>query len=1081
MELTESIKVHIENGDNEKLYALLNQLEQKLEQKNSVIENLKIEKQETEKRLNASIETLQKRLVQSNVDSELIFDKNTQFKKSLLNQLIESMPTFSWAFVDSDGVYQMVSGRYLAWANKSLEEIVGKKTSEIIGPENYKYVEGSFKEALRGKKQVFEMPTLDEFGRDIILNVSYIPTYDTNQKQIGLYIFTQDITDLRNKEKALAISEAKYKSVFDKSPFQIIQGDINGVIKMVSPSAFNQFDYDVSGVIGSNMKDFVLKEDYHFLFEGLEAFSNGAEEFELNFRSIDITGKTYRMKGMAVPIRDTFQNCIGSILMFYDATEEHKAEMQLKESKELFEKLYENLFESVLIYDFKNERITDCNQATVDMLGYQSKSDLIGVNRFDLKPQFLKELPDVDFHKESLKLNDIVKQGKIQRIQGYYTTQTGEVLKGKMSIIPTHRKEEEAFIVFHDLTKSIDRKKALKASEERYKILVESSPFGVALNDIDGNRLFASKRAAEMFGYESPEDMISMSSLDIAATPERKQRIKETMQEIVEAKGNVVNRFFTGRRQDNSTFYCELNARIIEEDGEQKFLIFYNEVTEREQARQALADREALLSAIIESITDSIWVFDLERNVLNMNNIAKKYFEIEFGINLKEGDNIEGKLKDSAHFSFFDGLYKEVEKGTHLNIPYIVEDNGEGVRLFIDVALSPLMNKEGQIIGTLGASRNVTKLKEQEKALAKSKATLQAVIDSIPFGLYALDTEMNLIYANDIAIRDSKKYSGYEIYHGCNFNDIIEPRLLADWRRRFFDKVFAGNSFQTIGREKDSNGKEVVLDNRYSPVIDDEKNIIGCLEISLDITNLSEARQALAVKNRELKKYIESNMQLENFAHLASHDLKAPLNNILNFSRLLGAETKGRLKEEEQKFLEFIISGAENMQKTIKALFAFSQTSNTKLMHSTFRPKWVLNNLLKDLQSTIDRENTILNVLDFPKTIFADETLFRQLLQNLILNAIKFSRKNVQPVIEIAGEEKLKYWQFYVKDNGIGIDDEFKEKIFLLFQRLHSQEKFEGTGTGLAICKKIIEFHRGKIWFEKNEFNGSTFYFTIGK
>ena len=255
------------------------------------------------------------------------------------------------------------------------------------------------------------------------------------------------------------------------------------------------------------------------------------------------------------------------------------------------------------------------------------------------------------------------------------------------------------------------------------------------------------------------------------------------------------------------------------------------------------------------------------------------------------------------------------------------------------------------------------------------------------------------------------------------------------------------------------------------------------LEMETEIHNrfLQTSVQELEEKNQLLERYLESNMQLENFAHIASHDLKAPLNNILSFSGLLQKTTKGKLNPSEEKFIEFIVQAGKNMRRTIHALLQFSLVTNAKLEIVSLNPKKLLLELKRDLASTLSKKKATLQVLELPNSITGDSSLLREVFQNLILNGIKFTHPEINPIIAIACEENDTHWIFSVKDNGIGIPDEFKKKIFIMLQRLNTGKEYQGTGMGLSICKKIVEQHSGEIWVESEEGIGSIFYFSVAK
>lgn len=246
-------------------------------------------------------------------------------------------------------------------------------------------------------------------------------------------------------------------------------------------------------------------------------------------------------------------------------------------------------------------------------------------------------------------------------------------------------------------------------------------------------------------------------------------------------------------------------------------------------------------------------------------------------------------------------------------------------------------------------------------------------------------------------------------------------------------------------------------------------------------TVIEEQLDVLNQKNQKLEEYIESNMQLENFAYIASHDLQAPIRTIISFSQLLQRNLNGKLDEDGEEFLDFIISASRNMKALIEDLLLFSRIDNQQLNVQEVVIEDILFAISSEIHSTIQEKNAIIKWENVTQEVQGDMIKLKQLLQNLITNAIKFQRPDVQPIVTIKGEDKGSHWQFAIEDNGIGIEGEYFERIFSLFQKIHGKEKFEGTGLGLAICKKIVEQHHGKIWLTSEVNQGTTFYFTIPK
>ncbi len=248
-----------------------------------------------------------------------------------------------------------------------------------------------------------------------------------------------------------------------------------------------------------------------------------------------------------------------------------------------------------------------------------------------------------------------------------------------------------------------------------------------------------------------------------------------------------------------------------------------------------------------------------------------------------------------------------------------------------------------------------------------------------------------------------------------------------------------------------------------------------------DITAKKKAEEALKEKNLELQKYIDSNLQLENFAYVASHDMKEPLRNIGNFTQLLHRRYHSLMDEDGKEFIDYIIKGVKSMNLLIDDLLSYSRVNSLEYDIVDTRTDDILFLINNNLNEVIKEREAVLSIKNIPKTIRVNKTMFTQLFQNLIANAIKFTPLGTPPQIIVDTLDEGDFWQFSIQDNGIGIAPEYHERIFVLFKKLHNKTKYAGTGIGLAICKKIIEKHGGRIWVVSEVGKGATFHFTIPK
>ena len=252
-----------------------------------------------------------------------------------------------------------------------------------------------------------------------------------------------------------------------------------------------------------------------------------------------------------------------------------------------------------------------------------------------------------------------------------------------------------------------------------------------------------------------------------------------------------------------------------------------------------------------------------------------------------------------------------------------------------------------------------------------------------------------------------------------------------------------------------------------------------------DISERKHSEIALKQLNEQLQHRADqlaaSNAELEQFAFIASHDLQEPLRMISNFLALLELKYKDKLDETANQYIDFAVDGAGRLRKMIQDLLQFSRVGRKEIPFG-----WIdMNHLLKEVlhynRSIIEERQAVFEKPNELPSVYGNETLLQQVLQNLILNALKYQKPGARPVIRVDAKDTAHSWQFSIEDNGIGIDSQFFNKIFILFQRLHNKDEYTGTGIGLSVCKKIIEGHKGKMWVESVPGKGSTFYFTIAK
>jgi light-regulated signal transduction histidine kinase (bacteriophytochrome) len=266
------------------------------------------------------------------------------------------------------------------------------------------------------------------------------------------------------------------------------------------------------------------------------------------------------------------------------------------------------------------------------------------------------------------------------------------------------------------------------------------------------------------------------------------------------------------------------------------------------------------------------------------------------------------------------------------------------------------------------------------------------------------------------------------------------------------------------------------MEARMQTVFNELGEPIGTTGVLMDVTQRREAELALAEYARELRR---SNSELEQFAYIASHDLQEPLRMVTSYLQLIETRYAPKLDDTAREFINFAVDGGNRMKRLIQDLLTYSRVNRERTEPKTVDMHSVMNTVLDNLKMTIAEKNAIVEVETELPMVQANEMQMVQLMQNLVGNALKFCHEDKPPHVRIGAVRSGNEMIFSVADNCIGIEAQYLERIFVIFQRLHSREQYEGTGIGLAICRKIVETYGGRIWAESTPGEGATFFFTM--
>jgi PAS domain S-box-containing protein len=360
---------------------------------------------------------------------------------------------------------------------------------------------------------------------------------------------------------------------------------------------------------------------------------------------------------------------------------------------------------------------------------------------------------------------------------------------------------------------------------------------------------------------------------------------------------------------------------------------------------------------------------------------------------------------------------------------------------------------------------------ERRSAEAKLRL-LSAALDAAANGIVITNPEGTILWVNPAFTA----VTGYPAEEALGQN----PRLLKSGKhdRPFYsdlwNTILAGKVWRGELTNRRKDGTPYVEEMTITPVLDEGGTIRNFIAMKQDVTERKRAEEKLNLTVAELER---SNKELEQFAYVASHDLQEPLRIVSGYTQLLGRRYQGQLDATANKFIACAVDGARRMQTLINDLLVYSRVGARAKAFEPADGTAGLDQALANLKAAIEETGAVVTHDPLP-TVIADNSQLVQLFQNLIGNAIKFHVAQ-PPRVHVAAEQKGNEWVFSVRDNGIGIDPQYAERIFIIFQRLHTREEYAGTGIGLAICKKIVERRGGRIWVESKLGTGSTFYFTV--
>jgi PAS domain S-box-containing protein len=839
---------------------------------------------------------------------------------------------------------------------------------------------------------------------------------------------------------------------------------------------------------GKRLEEVLGTKAYKMISGYVESALNGETvtyEAEIPYKD----GGTRFVNATYVPDLGANGHVRGFFALVRDITESRQAEEELRQWADAFN----GCAHGIAIDDPSTNRIVVCNPAFARM--HQCRvEDVVGTGILSLYSP-----TDHEHVRRSIEKADQIGHSRFEARSVRRDGSTFPVQMDVVSVLGDKGELLHRVATVVDITERERAEQALRENEERYRLIFELTNDYAYEDRVepDGHIVpeWITSGVTRITGYTF-EDMKAPGFWERLVHPEDISILMQHIQRVLSGQADTIeSRIIT---RSGEVCWLQDSAHPIWDATQGRVTRLYGaalDITERKRAEETIQLKDELLRMTSEMAQVGGWEFDVATlkgtwtdEVARIHDLdPAQETDVELGLSYYEGPSrwkIEQAVKESI----------ELGKPYNLELEMIsAKGNHKWVRT---MALPVIQN--GKVIKVQGIFQDITarkqveealqrvhdelefKIQERTAALSKANLLLQALMDYMPDHIYFKDTQSRFI-------RNSKSQA--------DMLGLSDPAQVVG--KTDFD--FFPHAAQAYAEEQEvmRSGQPLVdfeehvvwPDNRETwvsttkvPLRTPEGQVIGIFGISRDITERKLGQQAIQQLNTDLKKQAAqletANKELEAFSYSVSHDLRAPLRAIDGFTRILLEDYEPLLDEEGKRVCEIIRKEAQHMGDLIDDLLAFSRLSRKEMHFTKIDMKAMASSVFDELMTTENAGRLDFHIHRLPSTT-GDPALIRQAWVNLLANAIKFSSKKERAVIEVGSKHSEEEHVYYVRDTGAGFEIEYVDKLFGVFQRLHGEKDFEGTGVGLAIVKRVINRHGGRVWAEGEVNKGATFYFAL--
>ena len=899
-------------------------------------------------------------------------------------------------------------------------------------------------------------------GHSIYLLVSVEPL----QLMHGLnwLISAVNITEKKNAELSLIQNEMKYRSLIRQASDGIIISNFDGIIKEVNSSMCAMGGYTLAEMVGSHISNFIPPQDAVELPLRIGELLKGNTLF--------YERRLLRKDGTAIDVEINSKMAIGNTLIGFvrDITERKRANADLKKSNETFELLAKATNDAIWDYDYISHEITG-NQNLYNLYGSFAQKGTLNYDSFAerIHPHERERVLAVIEKATSEKAISFINEYRFKTASEEYRHFFDRAyIKYDNDGVPVR-----LLGVMQDITGRIQDRQRLIKEKELSDSIINTLPAVFYLYNENGRFLRWNKNFEMVTGYNR-EEIKHLHPLDLFE-PEEKLILSEKIKNVfLSGEDNVTANFLLKNKQIVPYYFSGMK---IDYEGEVCLMGFGIDFSDKVQADKRIKESEQKFRSLVEQASDGVAILAESGDALYVSPSVERilgYTENE--IEQLNTFNITHPGDVDAVRKTFDYILEH--PSLPVKGPTSKKIHKDGTWRWLEYTITNMLHVPS-INGIVENFRDVTEKLEIEKRIIAEKDLSDSIINSLP----------GIFYLYDHTGRYMRWNKNFETVTGYDFDEIRHMHPLDFYTAE--QKELAKKRIQDVMQKRMPMAEFFLLtkDQRkipfyYNSVAIEYEGLACTMGMGFEATERKKIEQELLVSNQNLEvKATElklSYAELERFAYIVSHDLQEPLRMVSSFLKLLEQKYQPLLDDTATKYIHFAVDGAQRMKSLINDLLEYSRTGTNKDIAADTDMNEVMGEVMNIMQSAIAEHQAVVEIAPLPVLAGTSKLQMFQLMQNLLGNSLKY-RSDKKPVIKIDVADEGSEWVFSVSDNGIGFDQKFSEKIFIIFQRLHNKNEFSGTGIGLSICKKIVEKHNGKIWVHSTPDEGSIFYFSIPK